>query len=92
MDRKFNSGFLFKFCGGTISWAHRKQSYVSMSTAEAEFGALSEASQETIWLQRLLHDLEESVPTGQLNEDYQFCLKMQQSEKFSSRTKHIDTR
>lgn len=92
MDRKSNSGFLFKYCGGTISWACRKQSCVSLSTAEAEFVALSEASQEAIWLQRLLRDLGENVPTVQLNEDNQSCLKMLQSEKFSNRTKHIDTR
>uniref|UniRef100_A0A1Y1NIJ3 Reverse transcriptase Ty1/copia-type domain-containing protein n=1 Tax=Photinus pyralis TaxID=7054 RepID=A0A1Y1NIJ3_PHOPY len=91
-DRKSNSGFLFKFCGGTISWACRKQTCVSLSTAEAEFVALSEASQEAIWIQRLLHDLDEDVQNIQLNEDNQSCLKMLHTEKFSNRTKHIDTK
>ncbi|XP_065082352.1 uncharacterized protein LOC135704777 [Ochlerotatus camptorhynchus] len=43
-DRKSNSGYVFKYCGGTIAWACRKQSCVLLSTAEAEFVALSEAS------------------------------------------------
>ncbi|XP_055604760.1 uncharacterized protein LOC129752991 [Uranotaenia lowii] len=36
-DRKSNSGYVFQYCGGTISWACRKQTCVSLSTAEAEF-------------------------------------------------------
>lgn len=42
-DRKSNSGYLMKYNGGTISWACRKQTCVSLSTAEAEFVALSES-------------------------------------------------
>lgn len=91
-DRKSNSGFVFKFNGGTISWACRKQTCVSLSTAEAEFVALSEASQEALWLQRLLADLGEDEPTVTIHEDNQSCLKMLDSEKFSNRTKHIATK
>lgn len=91
-DRKSNSGFIFKFNGGTISWTCRKQTCVSLSTAEAEFVALSEASQEALWLKRLLTDLGENLPNVTMNEDNQSCLKMLDSEKFSNRTKHIATR
>ncbi|XP_055542533.1 uncharacterized protein LOC129728142 [Wyeomyia smithii] len=90
-DRKSNSGYIFKYSGGTISWACRKQSCVLLSTAEAEFVALSEASQEAVWLQRLLHDLGEKTEVA-LFEDNQSCLKMLESDKFSNRTKHIPTK
>lgn len=90
-DRKSNSGYVFKYCGGTISWACRKQSCVSLSTAEAEFVALSEASQEAVWLQKLLEDLGEKTKVV-LFEDNQSCLKMLESDKFSNRTKHISTK
>lgn len=91
-DRKSNSGFLMKYNGGTISWACRKQTCVSLSTAEAEFVALSESVQEMMWLKRLLCDLDEQPTVPTIYEDNQSALKMLDSEKFSNRTKHIDTR
>lgn len=91
-DRKSNSGFLMKYNGGTISWACRKQTCVSLSTAEAEFVALSESVQEMMWLKRLLCDLDEQPAVPTIYEDNQSALKMLDSEKFSNRTKHIDTR
>ncbi|KAG5872584.1 hypothetical protein JTB14_035564 [Gonioctena quinquepunctata] len=49
LDRKSNSGYIFKMNGGTISWASRKQTVVAISTAESEFVALTEASQEAMF-------------------------------------------
>lgn len=92
IDRKSNSGYLFKFCGGTISWSCRKQTCVALSTAEAEFIALSDAGQEAIWLRRLLKDLGQESFEAIIYEDNQSCLQMLDSEKFSNRTKHIDTK
>lgn len=87
-DRKSNSGQIFKFNGGTISWSCRKQTSVSLSTAEAEFITLAEATQEALWIKQLLMDLDE--PTSlTIFEDNQSCLKMLEGEKFSNRIKHI---
>lgn len=92
-DRKSNSGYIFKVFGGAVSWCCRKQSCVALSSTEAEFIALAEACQEAIWIIRLLSDLNEKF-TGPFTmyEDNQSCLKMIESEKFSNRTKHIDTK
>lgn len=43
VDRKSNSGFIFKLFGGTISWRCKKQTCVATSTTEAEYVALSKA-------------------------------------------------
>lgn len=93
IDRKSNSGFIFKFNGGTISWACRKQQCVAMSSCESEFIALCEASQETVWLRKLLDDMHEiqNEPTV-LHEDNQSCIQWAENPKFSNRTKHIDTK
>lgn len=92
-SRKSNSGYIFFLNGGTISWACRKQSCVALSSTEAEFISLSEASQEAQWLRRLLTDLHQDVNTPTvMNEDNQSCLKLIGEEKFSNRTKHIDTK
>ena len=61
------------------------------NASNTEYVALSEASQEAIWLQRLLEDLDENVSIT-INEDNQFCLKLIESDKFSNKTKHIDTK
>ena len=49
-DRKSNSGYLFQYHGAPISWSCRKQTCVALSTTEAEYIALAEASQEAIWI------------------------------------------
>ena len=49
-DRKSTSGYIFQVGGTAISWKSRKQSCVALSTAEAEYIALSLAAQEAIWL------------------------------------------
>lgn len=92
-DRKSNSGYVFQLNGGTISWACRKQTCVSLSSTEAEFVALSEACKEVIWLRRLLHDMRysQTSPTV-IFEDNQSCLRLIKEEKLSNRTKHIDTK
>lgn len=91
-DRKSNSGLVIQFNGGTISWACRKQSCVSLSTAEAEFVALTEATQEMLWVKRLLGDFGEHQQDPVLFEDNQSALKMLDIGKFSNRTKHIATK
>ena len=40
-DRKSTSGYLFQIAGGPVSWRSKKQNTVALSTAEAEYVALS---------------------------------------------------
>lgn len=92
-DRKSNSGFLFKYNGSCISWCCRKQECVSLSSTEAEYISLSEASQEAVWLRRLMNDFEVKLNHATvIYEDNQSCLKLIENEKFSRRTKHIETK
>ena len=55
--RRSTSGYAFRFGNGTISWSSRKQPAVTKSSTEAEYVALSSATQEAIWLRRLMKDL-----------------------------------
>lgn len=92
-DRKSNSGYIFKFMGATVSWACRKQTCVALSSTEAEYIALAEASQECLWLKRLIKDFtakqQKSTP---IFEDNQSCLNLASNKRCSRRTKHIDTK
>ena len=48
IDRKITSGCYFNMGSGVISWFSKKQSYVALSTAEAEYVAACSASCEAV--------------------------------------------
>lgn len=54
MDRKSTTGLLAQLDGTSITWRTLKQGVVALSTTEAEFCALSEATKLTVWLRHLL--------------------------------------
>ena len=90
-DRKSTSGYMFQITGGPVSWRSGKQGTVALSTAEAEYVALSSAVQESVWMRRLLSELE--YPPGgptTILEDNQSSIAMARNPKFHGRAKHID--
>ena len=96
-DRKSMSGFCFKLASNSsmISWASRKQSTVATSTTESEYIALSEATCEAIWLQKLLRDL--NIPGVQFETAKMFCdntsaLALTGNPCHHRRTKHIEAK
>ena len=40
-DKRSTSGYIFKYSGTELSWQNKKQTSVALSTAEAEYVALS---------------------------------------------------
>lgn len=92
-DRKSNSGYLFRYGGGLVSWCARKQQCVALSSTEAEYVSLSECCQELLWLEKLLKDLGEEVEEPiTIFEDNQSCIKQLKQEGVTKRSKHIDTK
>ncbi|KAH0815295.1 hypothetical protein GEV33_007494 [Tenebrio molitor] len=55
--RRSVSGIVFKYSGGAIVWASRRQQSVSLSTTEAEYVAASEAAKDVVWLTRLFNEI-----------------------------------
>lgn len=49
-DRKSMSGYFVKLGSAPCSWASKKQRSVALSTCEAEFYALTDATKEVIWI------------------------------------------
>ena len=90
-DRKSTSGYLFTLSGGAVTWKSKKQSCVALSTAEAEYVALSSAAQESVWLRQLTSDLG-SPPKAQMTlfEDNQSAIAMSKNPQFHGRTKHVE--
>ena len=90
-DRHSTSGNVFSLAKGAVSWLSKKQATVALSTAEAEYVALSAATQEAIWLRRLLTDVGESLEDPiVINEDNQGAIPMAKNPVGHARTKHID--
>ena len=78
---------------GPITWLSKKQGIVALSTTEAEYVALSTATQEAVWLRRLLMDIN-ALPNGPtvLMEDNQGAIAIAKNPIVHARTKHIDIR
>ena len=89
--RRSTSGYAFKIGNATVSWSSKRQATVAKSTAEAEYVALSYATQEAVWLRQLLNDVGfgTNSPTI-IFEDNNGAIDLSRNAKYHSRTKHID--
>ena len=91
-DQKLISAYIVLLAGGTISWRAKKQSTVASSSIEAEYMAVLEATKESIWVQRLLSELEQTT-IGNANiifEDNQGAIALAYNPEYHASTKHID--
>ena len=90
-DRKSVTGYIFIFGGSAICWNSKKQQTVALSTAEAEYMALANGVQQSLWIKNLLNEL--NIGVGQsflIKEDNQACISIGNNLEHNSRTKHID--
>eukprot|EP00253_Pinus_taeda_P026487 PITA_26487 len=53
---RYVRGYVFTFGYGPITWACKKQSAISLSSAEIEYCGTVEASKETMWLRQILSE------------------------------------
>lgn len=92
-DRRSTSGYMFLLAGGPITWRSQKQKSVALSTAEAEYMALSSASQEVIWLRNLMLSCGQVLekPTI-IYEDNLPAIGLAKNPQFHGRAKHISIR
>ena len=85
------------FANCPILWVSRLQTEIALSTAEAEYIALSQALQDVIPLITLLTEINKVFPDHvktptfvcKVHEDNQSCITMATLQKFTPRTKHI---
>ena len=88
-NRKSISGFAAKLCGGLVSWCSRNQKLVALSTMEAEYISLSNATQETLFLKQLIEELVEITIGMKIYVDNQSCISYAENDKGPGRSKHI---
>jgi hypothetical protein len=90
-DRRSRSGFAFFIARSIVTWASRLQEIVTLSTAEAEYVALTEAVKEGLWIRNLLQELNVKIDLN-IYMDNTAAIAMAQSSAINRRTKYIDAR
>lgn len=92
--RRSCTGFVFTMSGGAISWNSKRQDTVALSSTEAEYMALSSATQEAIWLKEFGKELDSTLEkqTIVIACDNQSAIKLAETDGFRARSKHIDVR
>jgi hypothetical protein len=74
-----------------VSWCSRKQSFVALSTAEAEYIALCVAVFEAVWLPNILTDLFfHEMDSIVIHCDNQSYVKLSKNHVFHDKSKHIE--
>lgn len=89
-DRKSTTGYCFMYSNCLISWCSKKQSTVSLSSAESEYVAMSMAGSEACWIANVLCDFNVSnVCPAIMHCDNQAAITIANTNSVK-RLKHID--
>ncbi|KAL4034960.1 hypothetical protein IC575_003634 [Cucumis melo] len=91
-DPKSTSGGCFFLENNLISWLSKKQNYVSLSTAEAEYMAAGSGCTQLIWMENMLLEYGFDQDTMTLYCDNMSAIDISKNPIQHSRTKHIDIR
>jgi hypothetical protein len=87
------SGYTVLLHSFPVAWSARKQTIIALSTAEAEYIALTVVMREILYLQALIVELYEPVvPPIPVHCDNQDALALASNNKFHACMKHIDLR
>ena len=90
--RRSTTGFVYTLASIAVSWVSRLQKIVTLSTTEAEYVAVTEASKEMIWLNGCLEELDLKQGRGVLYCDSQSAIHLTKNPVYHTRTKHIDVK
>jgi hypothetical protein len=90
-DQKSTVGYVFILGSGPVTWACKKQQTIALSSAEAEYRAAVNASQEALWLRQILSEFgfQHQHPTS-LWCDNQSAIKLAKDPVQHQRSKHIE--
>jgi len=87
------SGYAQFIGNGIVSWSTKKQPIVTLSSTEAKYVALTHASKDVLWIQKLFSELH---PFTKLSHPMDLCcdnqgaIQLSKDSTFHGRTKHID--
>ena len=91
--RRSHTGYVIMMNGGPISWKSVKQKSVSLSTAESEWYAASEAGKELLYLRIIMREFGfPQLGPMHLYEDSRAVIAMAENPSNRKGARHIDTR
>jgi hypothetical protein len=102
--RKSTTGYIIKIDGNTISWTSRRQPSITLSTAEAEYMAITDATKEVLWTRQLVKEIlnvvhddeltfkDKPLPYSLIYTDNQAAKAISENDTHHNKTKHIDIR
>ena len=91
-DRKSTSGGCFYLGNCLVAWHSKKQSSISLSTAEAEYIAAGSGCTQMLWMKQMLTDYGIEQCSMNLYCDNTSAINISKNPVQHSRTKHIDIR
>ena len=92
LDRKSVSGYMSFLFGNPLGWGSKKQTTVALSSAEAEYYALTDACKETAHITNLLSEIFDVVLPIPVMVDNIGAGYMAEKAVNNKRTKHMDIR
>ena len=90
ISRRSTGSHCFFWNGNLISWSTKRQPTVALSTCEAEYMSLTQATKEAIWLQSLISNFESIPKATPINGDNKSSISLAHDPAFHARVKHID--
>lgn len=92
-DRRSTTCWVFSLGTVANTWSSKKQMIIALFNTEAEYIAATSAACETVWLRRLIKDLNEKQDTTTIIYcDNKSTISITRNPTLHGRTKHIDTR
>ena len=97
-DRKSITGYIVMIDKAPIVWKTLKQSCVTLSTMEAEYVAVTEATKETLWLSNVIKEcadvniLPDEIPIPTIHVDNMATIRFSETAIENRRSKHIQVR
>jgi hypothetical protein len=92
VDRKSTSGTCQFLGRSLVSWSSKKQTFVALSTAEAEYVAAGQCCAQLLWMRQTLRDFGHNMSKVPLLCDNESAIRMADNPVEHNRTKHIDIR
>lgn len=91
-SRKSQSGWLVMINGTPVSWRSARQPIIALSTAEAEYIAMSDSAREAITILRLVNEIGFNVQGPITAHQDNLSAKSMAEQVATKRSKHIDLR